>query len=429
MIVKILMNVFMFQKRLILIFIFCAANFVFCSERLCCSINSTLYSIDTLSSSRSKVTKKNYRSARFSLPSRIMVPSLLDEDCGIFIQGIIDNYNNRISIRVPYTSSGRGNYSAYKSASIPVVGEDGDINSISISYPAGFFSTEGAIVVRLQVEDRSKVFKVQKLSVGEQKLIAKLPFVVNEKLVGYLHLYAIGGIPDRNYGSTTLQGTKEGIMGQYHDFIYLPIRAEDGKVWLNHNLGANYTNVNHDSFNPRARPNSVSDFNAYGSLFQWGRQSDGHELRNESYSYNDVTTQLSFSPAPMSRLFIVNSSMAPYNWCVSDSSGLWQVGGGVYDPCPQGFRLPTKEEFNGLISRYGYTSADTVFRKDLGFTFAGHREPFDGAIDATGVSGKYWTSSSYLESGTSSSISWYPNNVITGPSYRAYGFCVRCIMK
>ncbi|SIT28128.1 hypothetical protein SAMN05421785_1257 [Chryseobacterium gambrini] len=60
--------------------------------------------------------------------------------------------------------------------------------------------------------------------------------------------------------------------------LYIPITGEDGKVWLNNNLGAHYTNVNHPSFNITKQAISETDHLAYGSKFQWGRKPDRHEL-------------------------------------------------------------------------------------------------------------------------------------------------------
>jgi hypothetical protein len=54
--------------------------------------------------------------------------------------------------------------------------------------------------------------------------------------------------------------------------------GEDGKVWLNNNLGADYSNVSSSSFSPGTQATVYNDYHAYGSLFQWGRPADGHEL-------------------------------------------------------------------------------------------------------------------------------------------------------
>ena len=74
------------------------------------------------------------------------------------------------------------------------------------------------------------------------------------------------GIPDREFGDGA------------HDFLYLPVVAEDGNTWLNNNLGADYSNVNHASFDLTQQATAYDDHLAYGSLYQWGRFSDGHEL-------------------------------------------------------------------------------------------------------------------------------------------------------
>ena len=53
---------------------------------------------------------------------------------------------------------------------------------------------------------------------------------------------------------------------------YTTVRGADGKIWLQQNLGS--TKI----------ATSLTDSEAYGDLFQWGRWDDGHQLRNSSLS-------------------------------------------------------------------------------------------------------------------------------------------------
>ena len=43
-------------------------------------------------------------------------------------------------------------------------------------------------------------------------------------------------------------------------------------------MGQHYSNVNHASFDLTQQATGSNDRLAYGSLYQWGRSSDGHEL-------------------------------------------------------------------------------------------------------------------------------------------------------
>ena len=65
-----------------------------------------------------------------------------------------------------------------------------------------------------------------------------------------------------------------------HDFLYAVATSPTGEQWLTHNLGAAVTRVDYEGFNPLARISDL-DVNEYqGSMFQYGRDSDGHEVYN-----------------------------------------------------------------------------------------------------------------------------------------------------
>ncbi len=78
------------------------------------------------------------------------------------------------------------------------------------------------------------------------------------------------------------------------------------------------------------------------------------------------------------------------------------------DPCPNGFRVPKKEEFDALIaactatysgawseSDYGYlTLTDNTSGAKLQFPAVGCRSNTDGALYDVGTGGRYWTSES-----------------------------------
>ena len=96
-----------------------------------------------------------------------------------------------------------------------------------------------------------------------------------------------------------------------------------GKTWMDRNLGAT-----------RAAT-GIEDEASYGDLYQWGRKKDGHESRNSSTTNTKATT------ADAGHAEFVNGSN---NWTnFADVNTLWQSG--LNDPCPEGYRIPTEEEF------------------------------------------------------------------------------------
>jgi uncharacterized protein (TIGR02145 family) len=159
-------------------------------------------------------------------------------------------------------------------------------------------------------------------------------------------LIDIPGIPDRRFGDETVQNS---VLGQYHNNLYLPVKY-NGKIWLNNNLGANYANVNHPHFNIAQQAKTPTDSSAYGSNYQWGRFSDGHELITITSStslgfLNAPTASKGDTFVPGHNQFINGGGTPPHNWMTVNPDNLWQGTAGINNPCPQGFRVPTQAEW------------------------------------------------------------------------------------
>lgn len=88
-------------------------------------------------------------------------------------------------------------------------------------------------------------------------------------------------------------------------------------------------------------------------LFQWGRKDDGHQVcySNADIDKSPSTTKASLggddSQDRINGIF-VTVAKNPDSWQTNPSinDNLWDAsaGGGVNNPCPQGYRLPTKQE-------------------------------------------------------------------------------------
>ena len=230
------------------------------------------------------------------------------------------------------------------------------------------------------------------------------------------------GILDRAYGQT-IYGANN------HNFVYYSVTGADGKTWLNNNLGAHYANQDHPSFNFTQQATSGTDYLAYGSLFQWGRPADGHELISWTNSttgtaVNGTTTIQPNSDTPADNLFITTNPN-PYDWRGTQNDNLWQGVNGINNPCPVGYRVPTLAEFNSLVSASNITDGDTAASSTLKFIRSGSRN-FDGLIYGSTNISSYW-SSSVSGTGSSRFTNYYTLISLGGNACRAYGSNIRCI--
>ena len=241
----------------------------------------------------------------------------------------------------------------------------------------------------------------------------------NSGTTGDIKLKAISGIPDRN------------ILDANHRFIYLPVVAADGKTWLNNNLGANYANLNHGQFNPEQQATGQNDYHAYGSLFQWGRYSDGHELMNHSNA--TAGTPVSTVTSSSTSVTITPNNTTFYtggNWLDLGSSpnatedGLWQGEAGPNNPCPGGFRLPTLNEMATVTTDEGITTTATAASSSLAITNSGSRSNLNGNPFNIGVRSFFWTNEIF---GSQITIQGFHTTPYTAAQSRALGLTVRCI--
>ncbi|SMN17627.1 hypothetical protein CRYPA_1208 [uncultured Candidatus Thioglobus sp.] len=189
-------------------------------------------------------------------------------------------------------------------------------------------------------------------------------------------------------------------------------------MWLDRNLGATQVAT------------SGTDSAAYGDLYQWGRATDGHELRTSA-----TTATLATTISPGANTFVTNST-APYDWTSADSAGSSRVSawadGGANDICPAGFSVPTIAELIADTVHDGtytgsndITNSATAFSSFLKIPVAGDRIRMGGALVDVGSFVSLWSrSANGLDArrvGFSSGVaSIFSDN-------RSFGLSVRCI--
>ena len=182
-----------------------------------------------------------------------------------------------------------------------------------------------------------------------------------------------------------------------------------GDCWMDRNLGASQVAT---AFNDSA---------AYGDLLQWGRLDDGHQIRTSG-----TTTNLSSTDDPGHSLFILNTT-SPYDWRTPSNDSLWQGDGGINDPCPSGWRIPTKDEWNNEHLSWSTDDYNGGYASVTKLTAGGQRRSWNnGAVISVGVG--------YYRASTLSASSNHPYYLLlssgvayTSAEVRSSAQSIRCI--
>ena len=215
----------------------------------------------------------------------------------------------------------------------------------------------------------------------------------------------------------------------------------DGVVWAPVNCGYHETDY------------------PYGKLYQWGRKYgqgyDGYFYGGDLGQMYSDTSVPSIASGPVSlsvgqsesnsNKFYYNSS-SPYDWVTPQNGALWNSGTEdnpvktEYDPCPEGWRVPTYSELNNLISNFstwitndgqrGYwfsgskSYSESVSR--VFFPAAGSRSGYDAECDSRDGIGSYWSSNP--DGSYAYHIYFLDSRVAIYSSYHhSYGLSVRCV--
>ena len=132
---------------------------------------------------------------------------------------------------------------------------------------------------------------------------------------------------------------------------------------------------------------------------------------------------------------------------VTADDGAWADGSKkATDPCPAGFRVPTKEQWDGVIANNTRSSTGSwaagdanfgsalhwgpdVSTKNLTLPAAGFRHDSDGALFNRGSTGFYWSST---ENGANARYLNFSSSVASASNFnlsRTRGFSVRCVSE
>jgi uncharacterized protein (TIGR02145 family) len=200
------------------------------------------------------------------------------------------------------------------------------------------------------------------------------------------------------------------------------VSATDTLFFLCHNLAS--ANISADPFTPSWEIN--------GGYWQWGRKGPDPAVWLNTNTAN-------FAHGPTGSGTSQTNEGAISGWSQIDApNGAWSDAvKTANDPCPAGYRVPTKAQWDGVrannsqsivgtwsVNAANYTTG-RFFGPGLMLPAAGYRHYTDGALFNRGNNGLYWSST---ENGTDLALYLYFNSgfASTGHNYRRYGVSVRC---
>jgi hypothetical protein len=290
---------------------------------------------------------------------------------------------NGITVDIDYVGGNGGTYKAETVRSTGVMG-------LTAMLPAGSFAT-GDSIVRFTITGTPTSFGTANfaISVGGKRCTIGLRVI---------RLYTYG------FPSPTAPDS---------------VTSTTGQVWLDRNM---------DAFRAAT---SLTDTAAYGGLYQWGRATDGHQVR----SLEDTLSTLATTAVPLAGNdwdgYFLKENLTPFNWLSTQDNTLWQGVNGTNNPCPTGYRLPTSAEWQAEYNVWiltGPTIELAAFNSPLKLIFAGLRSNGDANISGMGLLGFYWTSDISTNPDRSQILQVFQVFGTITNQTRATGASVRCIL-
>ena len=203
-----------------------------------------------------------------------------------------------------------------------------------------------------------------------------------------------------------------------------------GKIWMDRNLGATQVAT------------SSTDVASFGDYYQWGRSNDGGALKTAVV----VATQLTNIDVKSNNAIDVNPWTSQSNWTTKTNGVDYDVkpwnstDGGVNNPCPAGFRVPSITEWGaeltgmsndatltiGISSKLNSSNLSGSYNSFLKIPTAGVMDsPISGF---TGGKTYFWSSDRDNNTGAKQIRFTSTSTFLNAQSYKLR-YSVRCIAK
>lgn len=304
-----------------------------------------------------------------------------------------------------YVNSPGGSYAAFTSATV---------NGITVSAPAGTFNVgSGSVTFTATGTPIATGFYNVLISVGNIQPCYMYFTVTNAPVSG----------PTVDPGATPGSTGVVNFTYKGQAVAYKTVRAKDGKIWLQQNLGSPQVAFH------------TNDEASYGDYFQWGRWDDGHQTAN-SPTITGGASFLNPSNIPSGNPnFIVGTTAGTRWWgtggLATDTwSGSSATSTNGKDPCivlGAGWRSPTAADWQNAKNYEDLEGAMTAFMSNLKLPASGFRDGYGGFVFRNGES-FYW-------SATASGNSYATGLFISDNTYaatlhateRGQGYTCRCV--
>ena len=321
-------------------------------------------------------------------------------------------YSTTLTVGVPanvpivknYINSPGGSYPAFTSAMV---------NGVTVSAPAGTFNVgSGSVTFTITGTPTNTGFCNVWIGVGNIQQCMMFFVVLNQPASG----------------PTVDPGPAEGSTGVVNfnyrgqSVAYTTVRAGDGKIWLQQNLGSPQVAM------------SVADEASYGDYFQWGRWDDGHQVPNSPTITGGPSLLNPSNISSGNPNFIVGLSAGTRWWGTGGlSTDTWSgnivTSTNGKDPCSAlgaGWRLPSAADWQNLKNYDDLDGALAAYMSNLKLPSGGFRMG-DGGFVFSGGESYYWTSTASGSYATGLFISDNTYLATLQASFRGDGYNCRCI--